>query len=485
MKFPGTDVIKLPVRWSQFSVVKAVGLAVAILICGYSASLFTMIDAIRSLGPLVYDEKIEAALDEELFRIKRENQLQRELLLYLLQEEYGRQSKLEVESLKQFIATLNMPDSSLLGIINIEDAKTGTQIEWESPERLKVLNLRVDLPLDAVKQQFNDLRKLKQRYQLIKGTWDDQIGPTLVAVHSIILIATFAILGGALFILVQRYRLRVIRLLDGFSQWSEKDASFRFVEEDFKDELKIIAGQFNQLAEEVEINRKKTLYLEKMASWQTMARKMAHEIKNPLTPIKMMVSHLVRTYKGGDLGYQKILDDSQEIIVQEVNSLGRMVDSFSKFAQLPEPKFEQGDFKQLCQHVVDLQKAAREDRSITFDTNIAEATIFADLQLIRQVIMNIVKNAAEASADSAIQVSLSEASKWWVAKIHDDGPGIPDDLQSRIFEAYFTTKHTGETHGMGLGLAICKKIILDHNGELSVTSEPGNTTFSVTIPKVH
>ncbi len=470
-------------KWRHISVVKAVGLAVLIIVCGYGASLTVVVQALHSLRPLIYDYEIEDSLEKDLSRIKEQDRLQRRLLSYLLRDEFEGQTKISVERLKAFLATIDLPDSSLLGMISLTSDPKGSQIQWNSPTELQVLNVKAELPLHAVKMRFDHVRLLKQRYQLIRGTWDNQIGPTFIAVHLIILATTFTLLGGALFTLVQRYQKRIKLLLQGFETWSASSPGFRFDPDQFKDELSLISTQFNTMADEVEVNRKRTLYLEKMASWQTMARKMAHEIKNPLTPIKMMVSHLVRKYDGSSVTYQKTLEDSQQIIIEEVNSLRRMVDSFSKFAQLPEPHFEDHDLLQLCQHVAEMQQAAFPHHKIQCESNLSSAIVLIDPQLIRQVIVNITKNAAEACDDSHITIHIFQFPKQYQVDIVDDGPGIPKDILPRIFEAYFTTKHTGSTAGMGLGLAICKKIVLDHGGELVVASQPGETRFTLTIPK--
>lgn len=477
--------MKTRLTWLRFSVVKATGLAFIVLIAAYLLSMFTMDQAIRSLTPLIYDARIEDSLDQGLFRIKRENDLQRELLLFMLQENFADKPEVSKEDLKNYLAKLDMPNSSLLGMITIDiNSPNERRIEWRDDTTLIVLNLKVNVPLDAVKAQFDEVKLIKQRYQLIRGTWQEQISPTLVSFHIIVLLSSFFIVAGVLFVIVQRYRRRVISLLSGFSTWSDNNPDFRFKEKEFKDELKLIAEQFNQMADEVAINRQKTMYLEKMSSWQTMAKKMAHEIKNPLTPIKMMVSHLVTSYNGDNEKYQKILEDSREIVVDEVNSLRRMVDSFSKFAELPTAELTQTDLVAVCQHVVTMQDVNATDRTIRWHTELEEAFVLGDAELLRRVLLNLVKNALEADDESEVMVSLFSADKSFKLMVEDNGPGISDALLPRIFEAYFTTKHTGKDHGMGLGLAICKKIILDHSGDLTVNSKPGQTVFTINIPKI-
>ena len=243
------------------------------------------------------------------------------------------------------------------------------------------------------------------------------------------------------------------------------------------------------MARDVETSRQKALYLEKVASWQVIARKLAHEIKNPLTPIQMMVSQVVRSYKGEDEKYQKVLLQAQEIITEEVTGLRHLVDHFSDFARLPSPQKETKDLVPLINRLVELQKVAFEGHVISYKGPQRPCMVSVDEKLIRQVLQNLIKNAAEAGQrpdqeDSpAISVDLYESHSNYIIEVEDNGPGIPDDMKKRIFEAYFTTKHTGPSPGMGLGLAICQKIIIDHGGDIEVESEPGKTVFYIKLPK--
>jgi signal transduction histidine kinase len=162
-----------------------------------------------------------------------------------------------------------------------------------------------------------------------------------------------------------------------------------------------------------------------------------------------------------------------------------MVDNFSNFARLPQPEPKPADLVGLCRRAAELEQARFAQHKITFATSLAEATAVVDEDLLRQVLINLVKNAGEACGDASchITVSLSRASSDWVIDVKDDGPGIPPEVQGRIFEAYFTTKHTGPSPGMGLGLAVCQKIVMDHGGKMDVRSRPGETVFSIRLPR--
>ena len=181
------------------------------------------------------------------------------------------------------------------------------------------------------------------------------------------------------------------------------------------------------------------------------------------------------------------MKDAYDIVSQEITSLRRMVDNFSEFAKLPLPNPKPADVSELCRRVVELQKVAFTQHEIIYESDGESIEANVDIDLVNQVLINLVKNAAEACADtpSKIIVTARREGKVAVLKVKDNGPGIPVELQGRIFEAYFTTKHTGPEPGMGLGLAVCQKIIIDHGGEMLVVSSPGDTQFTLKLPLVN
>jgi signal transduction histidine kinase len=133
---------------------------------------------------------------------------------------------------------------------------------------------------------------------------------------------------------------------------------------------------------------------------------------------------------------------------------------------------------------VDLTKVTYLPHSIQLETSFSNLIVPHDEQLLRLSVHNLIKNAAEACGKTpcVISVKLSRSDQHVSIAINDKGPGVPKEILNKIFEAYTTTKHTGPNPGMGLGLAICQKVVLEHGGTLTVESEPGNTTFKVRLP---
>lgn len=473
-------------RWHESWIVRAAAIASLILFVGYAVGAVFTFQSIDSVANVAHDPDIEDSLGAHLDSIKRTHELQQQLILERLKNVSDRPADitraLEAPDMKAMIGPLPVrieePSSDL--------ERARTDMRWLDRDRLQLKSLLLIFPKGATYESFKAAEDIRQRYQLIGVKLDENIRPTLIRMSAMILIVSFILMASLFFVYAQRFRARTFEVIEGFSIWSEKDDKFRFDEHSgsYQGELRLITHQFNAMADEVEANRQRSLYLEKIASWQIIARKLAHEIKNPLTPIQMMVSQLKRRYKGEDKEFGKLLDDAQKIISEEVAGLRRMVDNFSNFARLPEPEPRPTDLIQMCRHVIELQKNAFPQHTLTFSSTMTKAIAVVDDDLLRQVLLNLIKNAAEAAGETPAAIHIGvEITKGYVSiAVHDTGPGIPADLKARIFEAYFTTKHTGPNPGMGLGLAVCQKIVLDHAGTMTVDSHPGNTTFTIRLP---
>jgi signal transduction histidine kinase len=481
----------LHLAWYQTTVVRAAALAILIILGGYVSGLNSIRQALHSLAEMAYDEDLDQALGDYMDSLKELDTSKRQTLLLEMkaiidEEPISRFNEARIRDLLMQADINSLAPIDGIKIEALREKIEGPELAWLTRTELRIGRYMVSVPVSEVRQRFELVQQVKQKYELIEATWDKEIAPSLLLTNGLILIGAFSLVGLVLVWLVRRYVRNVQDVLRGFRRWSEEDPGFR-LPANLKGEMGMIAVQFNTMADEVELNRRKTLYLEKLASWQTMARKLAHEIKNPLTPIQMMVNQLQRKYKGEDEAFQKLLDEATKIIHEEVNALRRMVDHFSQFARLPDPTWEEADLLSLCQQLLELEKAAFPEHELVLETELASAPIMMDSQLMKQVIMNLIKNAAEASIGrkAHIEVQLEKTARHYIVNVIDDGPGIREEDLGRIFEAYYTTKHTGPSPGMGLGLAICKKIVMDHQGELTVTSQPGQTVFRIQLPSEH
>jgi two-component system, NtrC family, nitrogen regulation sensor histidine kinase NtrY len=273
------------------------------------------------------------------------------------------------------------------------------------------------------------------------------------------------------------------------------------VSEAGNDEITALARAFNRMLGEVETSRARIEYLQRISAWQEMARRLAHEIKNPLTPIQLGVQEIHRRYSGHDEQFRDLLDTTLEIVEDEVGTLRRLVSEFSDFARLPEAHLEQADLAEFLgeqrRQIERLDSAdgqASEELSVirlggvrpTFEWALPSrpAEVAVDRQMLRRVLLNLIQNAADALSDAKhpapkIRVSLQREGDFFAIEVADNGPGIPTQLRDVIFDPYVTTKHTGT----GLGLAIVKKIAIEHGGMITADkSSLGGARLRLTLP---
>jgi two-component system nitrogen regulation sensor histidine kinase NtrY len=214
------------------------------------------------------------------------------------------------------------------------------------------------------------------------------------------------------------------------------------------------------------------LSAQRKAAWADVARRIAHEIKNPLTPIQLSAERLRRNYLKEIKKDPETFRICTDTIVRHVEDIGRMVDEFSSFARMPSPVLKPEDLSAVVERAVFLQRTARSDIAFAIDFAERPMTARCDARLVSQAVINIVKNAVEAiegrivetgpNPPGKIAVSVEENAGKAIVTVEDNGKGLPKRGRERLTEPYVTTR----TKGTGLGLAIVKKIMEDHQGEL-------------------
>lgn len=265
---------------------------------------------------------------------------------------------------------------------------------------------------------------------------------------------------------------RVSLLERALSRAGEGDASVR-VRPRGHDEAGAALSAFNAMMDTVDVLRERAEELERISAWQEFARRLAHEIKNPLTPIQLAVQEVARKYPGGDPAFERTLATAREIVEEEVETLRRLVTAFSEFARLPEVRLASAD---LCEFVRDageghaLVSASDGDASASVRWSAGEGAVHVriDRILLRRAVDNLLRNAAQAGAKNiTVRIDRLAPERGEVhLVIEDDGPGIAPSERAKVFEPYFTTKSA--TGGTGLGLAIVRKIALDHDGDVAL-----------------
>ncbi|MEQ8227301.1 MAG: PAS domain-containing sensor histidine kinase [Rhodospirillales bacterium] len=228
---------------------------------------------------------------------------------------------------------------------------------------------------------------------------------------------------------------------------------------------------------------------QRRAAWADVARRIAHEIKNPLTPIKLSADRIWRKYNGQITSDQDIFRQCTETIMRQVDDIGRMVDEFSKFARMPAPEFRTEDLRAIVEHVKFLQQSGAPD--IAYDVSLPPIgpTIHCDRGQITQALTNLMQNAADSiegrqeegdMSPGRIRVDISEDSETVRLSVEDNGRGLPTQHRARLTEPYVTTRKKGT----GLGLAIVKKIMEEHRGRLILEDAPdGGACISLIFPR--
>ncbi len=243
-----------------------------------------------------------------------------------------------------------------------------------------------------------------------------------------------------------------------------------------RDEIGTLVQHFNRMAGELKSYQQRTIYLEKMATWQEIARRLAHEIKNPLTPIQLTIQEMVDQYDGSDPEYAQLLRECHGIIHEEIENLRRLVREFSDFGRLPELHLAPGDLHALVREVRKLYP----HREIRLNLDRALPTFLFDADRLRQVLINLIENAIQADLGGGpIEIDTRPGPEQVEITVRDHGPGIPPQLREKIFQPYFSTKKSG----IGLGLAITRKMVEEHGGEIAVDAAPeGGSVFTIRLP---
>lgn len=307
-------------------------------------------------------------------------------------------------------------------------------------------------------------------------------------------IATFAVLFAITLLLAVIVGILVVRpviqrihqLAEATRPVADGDLTIR-VQDDGKDEIAYLGYAFNRMLDQLGRSRARIDFLKRMGEWQQMARRLAHEIKNPLTPIQLAVEECHRRYDGDDPAYRRMLDTTREIVIEEVESLRRLVSEFAAFARLPRAALGEGDLGAFLREQKPrlLREEIADDDAVelTIEIEEGELPVAIDRQMLYRVLSNLVANAiqaAKADHDSArVRVRAISEEDSYVLEVEDDGPGIPPKLGMSVFDPYVTTKQDGS----GLGLTIVKKIVIDHGGQIDVDESPlGGARFRISLP---
>lgn len=251
---------------------------------------------------------------------------------------------------------------------------------------------------------------------------------------------------------------------------------------DREDEIGSLIKEYNLKIDELAITAQQLAKSERENAWREMAKQVAHEIKNPLTPMKLRLQHFQRVYDPQNPMSKEDLDGLVHSLVEQIDGLTRISNEFSSFAKMPTPKLDEVDLVQVLRAHIDLfGKSANVD--LKLESEQPSIVTFADKDMMVRIFNNLIKNAVQATSEKEnglVTVAINESDGLIVTTISDNGKGISEEERTKIFVPYFTTKTTGT----GLGLAMVKQMVEIHHGRIEFESKVGEgTTFRILFPK--
>jgi two-component system nitrogen regulation sensor histidine kinase NtrY len=349
------------------------------------------------------------------------------------------------------------------------------------------LSVTVAAPIEpfVAYQRAGELAEDYRRLQHGTG----QLAALYLVVYMGFLLSVIVVALAVGIVLSRRVTRRVSLLADATHRVGAGDLDVQ-VPTDVNDEIGELTRDFNAMVRDIRESRDRIEYLQRIGAWQEFARRLAHEIKNPLTPIQLVIQELERSYRGDDAAFAKRLFDARSIIEEEVASLRRLTAEFSAFARLPEATLTQADLNDFLRDasrsfetLVGEPAAGQAAPQIQLELSEQALPVRIDVMMLKRCLDNLIHNAGQALEGHAgprnILVRSLRHGDRAVLQVHDSGPGVPARDRARVFDPYFTTKGDGT----GLGLAIVKKVVLEHAGEIQCgESELGGAEFSIELP---
>lgn len=289
---------------------------------------------------------------------------------------------------------------------------------------------------------------------------------------------------------------RISKPLEGLAQAaSEVAAGRRELAVDVlggRDEVARLTQAFDRMTRDLVLSEERLRQSERVAAWREIARRIAHEIKNPLSPIQISIETLRKAKDREHKDFDALFAELTATVLEEVQRMKRIVSEFSDFARMPAPRPQSVELRELVGQVVLLMREGAKGRVEVELEPGAQETLSADPDQLRQSVMNLVKNAIEAVESDPnragkvgrVRVSLRGDAHGVTLAVEDDGPGMSAETRQRIFTPYFTTKTSGKVIGTGLGLPIVQRIVEEHGGRVHVESTLGvGTRFEVWLPR--
>jgi signal transduction histidine kinase len=256
------------------------------------------------------------------------------------------------------------------------------------------------------------------------------------------------------------------------------------VEERGPGEVAVLARSFNHMTEQLKSQSEKLVQTERVAAWRELARRLAHELKNPLFPLQITVENMQRARALPDAEFEEVFRESTQTLAMEISNLKTIIGRFSDFSKMPKPELERVDAAEIVNRAYTLYaSASKTEGKIQFmlDLSLEPMPLLADRELTHRALSNLVLNAMDAMPNGGTLTLAAQPKENGIEiRVSDTGEGLTPEECERLFTPYYTTKE----HGTGLGLAIVQSVVADHNGTIAVESHlGGGATFMITLPR--
>lgn len=300
---------------------------------------------------------------------------------------------------------------------------------------------------------------------------DQELTESLVYIFGVYFIAVIFLI---LIVNILSYKISnpIIKLQKATEMLSKGDTEIQ-VESNTKDEIGELVRLFNKMTIEIKRSRVELKKAERESAWRDIARQVAHEIKNPLTPMKLAMQHLYHSYTKGSQDFKSTLQTTNRLIIDQIETLNKIASEFSDFAKMPSRNYQPLNVDLILQDVVNLMNTDNKI-TLTLRGENEKHRILGDKDELARAFMNIIRNSLQAidekisnKTGGKVEINTISYNGYYLIKIKDNGIGMDDESLQSLFEPYFSTKSTG----MGLGLVITKKIIDDMSGKIYVRSE--------------
>lgn len=370
----------------------------------------------------------------------------------------------------------NMLNRALLGLLANHEGV------YPSPQLQKVGDLRfrdIFIPIKYTDQNENlaYLQLLHAPQIKTQNNVTDFVG-TLLNVYVFLFL-----LAGTIALAVANSITRPITVLGEQIKNFKLGRKNKKLEWESEDELGELISNYNNMADQLDESAMMIAKTEREGAWREMAKQVAHEIKNPLTPMKLSIQYMQRAIASSE-DPKKLVDNVSHTIIEQIDNLSQIASEFSNFGTMPQGSNEKIILNEIVETIHDLFRK-RDDMDIFMTEPLDEIYVFADRNHLIRVLNNVLKNAIQAiptERRGRIDLKLYKKSGIAVVEIKDNGIGIPDKMKNKVFTPNFTTKSSGT----GLGLAIAANMMESFNGHIRFTTVPGEgTTFYVEVPLMH